>query len=531
MSASNLPDDVLILVLRPLLSSNIRNIWEETEYLAVCQRWRQIAVPLFYRTIHFASGRAVDTGVANSCLKRGQLEEPKSWKPETNAEMIVDMRCINLAKQLNLHINCLANPANGLTMAARFLAQFATIWPNITTLNISFYSYLNSPSPPEGYTELAFQQTHEAAHEFAYHFPNIKSLKFDRLQTQPFVHKTVAELMDRFSDTLEEACAGCGLLSSNNNVLSNLKQCSLLGESFQRHSPRMQPKTLQSLHIYRDFISLWKGNFAEDPDSGKVEFANLTDLRWISTGYFRNNGDYSVPLSILQSKQVIFPALKNLFLKLEPENWPYLNYVVFPDSLEHFTIKTYASSLQQLASVNLPKAARFTLYFYNPHELDTEEVMLVNPVLNKMAECKYIHLNLDLNSNLRADHIQSFHIHKLVLKCPIKTSELFKLIDKQPFLEVLDITSQSNEFEGMSGDELDYDLQPFKSNIKQLFFKYQHKRYTDDQAADILIRLMQRLPNLRKVVGNDLAKNKVEDFVKSSLGKYPHLANIALVFN
>ncbi|KAJ1862457.1 hypothetical protein LPJ78_004708 [Coemansia sp. RSA 989] len=148
-----------------------------------------------------------------------------------------------------------------------------------------------------------------------------------------------------------------------------------------------------------------------------------------------------------------------------------------------------------------------------------------------MAECKYIHLNLDLNSNLRADHIQSFHIHKLVLKCPIKTSELFKLIDKQPFLEVLDITSQSNEFEGMSGDELDYDLQPFKSNIKQLFFKYQHKRYTDDQAADILIRLMQRLPNLRKVVGNDLAKNKVEDFVKSSLGKYPHLANIALVFN
>ncbi|KAI9467518.1 hypothetical protein BX667DRAFT_504219 [Coemansia mojavensis] len=281
MSASNLPDDILILVLHPLLSSNIRNIWEETEYLAVCQRWRQVAVPLFYRTIHFASGRAVDTGVANSCLKRGQLEEPKSWKPETNAELVVDMGCINLVKQLNLHINCLANPAKGLTMAARFLAQFATIWPNIITLNISFYSYLNSPSPPEGYIELAFQQIHEAARIFAYHVSSIKSLKFDRLQTQPFVHKTVTELIDVFSNTLEQLHFGHGLLNSNTKPLTNLKQLTIKGCESVLESPLLiQPRQLQSLNMQLPTRNPWLSFFIREVDSGDLIFANLTSLTW-----------------------------------------------------------------------------------------------------------------------------------------------------------------------------------------------------------------------------------------------------------
>ncbi|KAJ2454229.1 hypothetical protein EV183_001714, partial [Coemansia sp. RSA 2336] len=103
--------------------------------LAVCSRWRHIAVEIVYRYLAITYGDS--EWPFAEVTEDTQADEPKWEDLKTNLDVVEHLGLSHLVKQLDLTIYHFTNPMIGLKTIMSRLKQVAAVWPHVKVLNIT----------------------------------------------------------------------------------------------------------------------------------------------------------------------------------------------------------------------------------------------------------------------------------------------------------------------------------------------------------------------------------------------------------
>ncbi|KAJ2712068.1 hypothetical protein H4R19_002949, partial [Coemansia spiralis] len=139
MLLSDLPDDILIAILRWCLSTDdnkAREIKSHLPLLAVCRPLRRLAIPMVYRHafIHYGKVPAFEGPVTTST----DMAEPAGVPVKTSLDLIAAAGCASAVKCIQIKIYCVLSPFPGWRDVIRRMRALATKW-SVAELTVEMY--------------------------------------------------------------------------------------------------------------------------------------------------------------------------------------------------------------------------------------------------------------------------------------------------------------------------------------------------------------------------------------------------------
>ncbi|KAJ1868158.1 hypothetical protein LPJ78_000458 [Coemansia sp. RSA 989] len=133
-----LPYDILFEIFEHAASMNNFHIskWKKRlRLLAVCSRWRHIALDIVYRYLGITYGDC--EWPFAEVTEDTQADEPKFEDLETNIDLVGELGLSHLVRKLDLTIYYFTNPLLGLKTVMTRLKQVSSIWPSVKVINIT----------------------------------------------------------------------------------------------------------------------------------------------------------------------------------------------------------------------------------------------------------------------------------------------------------------------------------------------------------------------------------------------------------
>ncbi|KAJ1753227.1 hypothetical protein LPJ79_000506 [Coemansia sp. RSA 1821] len=133
-----LPYDILFAIFEHAASMNNFHIskWKKRlRLLAVCSRWRHIALDIVYRYLGITYGDC--EWPFAEVTEDTQADEPKFEDLETNIDLVGELGLSHLVRKLDLTIYYFTNPLLGLKTVMTRLKQVSSIWPSVKVINIT----------------------------------------------------------------------------------------------------------------------------------------------------------------------------------------------------------------------------------------------------------------------------------------------------------------------------------------------------------------------------------------------------------
>ncbi|KAJ2776089.1 hypothetical protein H4R18_005860 [Coemansia javaensis] len=526
-----LPDDVLHLVLEQCLAYHYSacgrlkaNLW----LLAVCQRWRRVALAAVYSEvfINHDSGGGDDDGE--------NVHENSRPQVATNLDLVVSAGCVRMVKKVVVGGRHPPNPLPDVGAAIRLLRAAATEegeWDGVQALELSldlgsnrFYGDGISAAEHE-------DAISQASAALAAMMPRVVRLILGGARRDPVTVAFYGRLAGLYAGRLRALAAQCPIAVAPDCVFRRLCKAQLFHDSQIVHGlPRMDPGSLCKLVLHGWPTAHPWAAFGVDGSAGDVEFPAL---RTLNVAYY--TGD---PLALGQDARpgrLRFPRLERLSVQCMQDSCPLLERAVLPAHMEDVAIECPAPVLQAMSTTAFPATTgRLKLVIRGQNHRDAGVLTVANRFL---AGARRAVLDVqDQSLAVLPETIACTTLTRLVIKAPVGVDTMLALIARHTNLAMLGLWLVA--FDGMQADlslpeapGAGCVVEPLRTRIQAISINVNQRSPLWTTVVPLAKFLLLKVPTLTWLGAIHVPEKPIVEFVAAHSQWYPHLAGVQLKLN
>ncbi|KAJ2784091.1 hypothetical protein H4R18_001313 [Coemansia javaensis] len=508
MHPRDLPDDVLRLVLRRSLRHPLQRSLEGYDdtrskikanlpLLAVCRRWRDLALPAVYAVVAIRHRAGPEDGHGVG---------PGGAETASNLGLVVAAGCMHAVRRVDISVHYADSPFAGLGAAMQLLREAADVWADVVELGVSlsgsarpFYVQDDSAVGRE-------DDIKRAAAALAAAVPGVRCVLFGG----PHVA------------ALRDARIGCR-------------------EEAEYQHPRVDPAGLVLLELIGwPSGHSWAPFGAADGGSKTIEFSSLRTLEvayWCSMMTMYSADPQQQQLLLLQGGDgppwsLRFPALDKLKLDCAQSVCPLLEHAVLPARMDAIDIQGTAAVLLRLAETPLPAARHINIGITSDCEGDPAALAAANRILEAARGGEEIELYVgDSSLAVTPEAITCTALTALLVDTATGADTMLALIPRLPNL--VRLSFRRLKLSGIQEQDVSVPepgdsrlAQPLDTRISRMLIAVSYHDQNWEMLLPLAKYLLLSIPTLTRFLPENLSDEAIEELVGAYSQQYPHLAAI-----
>ncbi|KAJ2548085.1 hypothetical protein EV175_004963 [Coemansia sp. RSA 1933] len=475
-ATANIVDEILGLVFRQVVRRHSRSQeeWKHTlSLLAVCRRWRTVALPVVYRHVfidvttsaeHMQKMRyeeTVDAGLASDIITM------------TNIDLFEVSGLRPLGKVLTIQFEGITSLYFAFSELSKLLVSagdMVTPWRNISTLifpscwhdKADFDTEVVEPA-----NEIVHGLVTKYTDIFSKTIPNVSVLELCN-QSGSALHQIIeTRVIESYASHLRSISSFAPLkleLSSTPPLVLTSLSIGLQGKDSPLNSlPRVCSQTLRRLRIngmsdinaWRMFSDRTRAKEEDEDDEAyfvdNIAFPCLTDLNLFyhySDAVSRQKSVTSSAQSRLayEGRRLCFPRLERLKLCTFSLNSPFFAISKLPSQLLVLDVEAPANALAALAALDLPIVERLHLHqnpLFEPDDQPPSNLAALNAMLKGHHGTKHTEVIIEGEDGYKLDPwvAQQAKIARFSVDMSLNVADMLEMLQTMPDLTRLSINS------------------------------------------------------------------------------------------
>ncbi|KAJ2778669.1 hypothetical protein H4R18_004455 [Coemansia javaensis] len=539
----DLPDDVLGLVLRAAAAvrpGDLRVLKRSLPLLAVCRRWRRLALGAVYGTVELCTGTDDEDGDAGG----GKA---------TELDLVASAGCVQAVRRLVVTARGPGDPLSALVQAVGGLRAVAGEWRGVGSLEI--YCHLDMAPVGEEAAIPRYQDYIQAVSSaLAATLPNVSRLAFAKQSYSPLIAEVYGRLVGLYGSQLRSLVMQHPAAIPAGTELRRLERLEAgFDYDMPRRPLRVDPDTLRTLQLEDWSLDRMCATFAADDGAREIRFGSLRRLdlsygeeRMAAAGdnaehhHRRHPGAHAMALR--------FPRLETLYVASARSTYPVLERAVLPEHVDAITISAGPELLRTVVSkLELPATRAFTINILpGPDDNNNNNngggggggaeapLAVACRVLSRARASEQLELGVnDALDAVLPEHITCTGLTRLDVWPSVAIGTVLGLVRRLPRLEALRFMDVSLAGIGPLGLALEPPggclAEPFDTRIRTLAFCHVASAWAPDPAALVAQYLLLRIPTLTQfTMATAAAGLSLDGFVAAYSERYPHLLGVEI---
>ncbi|KAI9478932.1 hypothetical protein BX667DRAFT_505877 [Coemansia mojavensis] len=498
---TSLPDDIILLILYQLVGYELekpRIFGGDLSLLAICSRWRQLALPLVYKYVFITYSKCLDIMESFERKKLCNYTEPNDADIFTNADLAKNAGD-NLARTVTIDVHYIMSPVKGLTKVMQMLKSSVS---NAQKLNLTL-----RPWTLDRHHIIQTNGLASAANDLAKLMPHVKNIFFGGY----------CQLAKVFSEYLADRYAHQILVLRSEqpiqttNFFSKLETMYMnVSNEYEYLMPHINIETLKHLIIKDGFIDF---NFLHN---GEIVLPKLK--------YLCLDHAHRMPLNFIPLRLVL-PQLEYLIYDI---SCSIIERIVLPESMKMLDISTSSAIFKALSKMKLPNCNNVKLSTTSG-ERDDNVIIYMNRVLTNMGKPQKAHLKIHYDL-ICVEHFTCKHVTDLEISSYIGMDTVIGLLDKLPELNKLRLKRVTSYRQAMGfGNAIDDSLNPLNFyNTRDLSLSFRNCSYKLE--VDFTIYLIVRMLLLREIHTPNVSQTDLFKGLNAFVLDCPHIKNVKFIF-
>ncbi|KAJ2687664.1 hypothetical protein H4R19_006618, partial [Coemansia spiralis] len=343
MSICDLPDDVLVLVLRRCVLQGYSSYEFKANLplVAVCRQWRRLALPLANANlfVQYSNG---------DCCGR---DSDGATEPQTNLGLIAAADCAAHVRRVRFDILFITNHARDVRSVLELLRTVAGEWRGVRAVEI--VAYLDSHHVDDHSINTAHdeQDIADVCGSLAALMPGVQQLQFTHESHNVRAQVLAGQLASLYSAQLRALHSTSHIVLPVDCWFPRLAVVNICCSTPGARLPRLDPAQLQKLTVYNAPADhSWIG-LGHSGDAAPVVFPQL---------YFFSL-QYNAPPAAAQPAPLQFLRLRNIYVDC-PGECQILARAVLPDHMESICFLGNVAFYRSIAGAPLPAATTLDLH-------------------------------------------------------------------------------------------------------------------------------------------------------------------------
>ncbi|KAJ2781736.1 hypothetical protein H4R18_002695 [Coemansia javaensis] len=367
MHINDLPDDVLRLVFKRATHQHIHTLTEWSRslaLLAVCSRWRAVALPLVYQTmtvVHGDMDRVLDlirTGQpGNNDNNGGEEEGEDAAALLTNAGLVSGGGHAGLVRHVHVMVHHAGDPSRGLGRVLDELAAVLPSWPRVQALTLALPSVATEDDNNSDDDDRTRAGLLAAAARVAAVFPGLVNVELEGVHSSEAVRAAYGCIAGRFAGRARRLACRQPLGGLDAARFERLEALAYgFDETRHPQPPRVDCARLRHLRMYGvPYDYAWRAFGCSGGDGRTLEFPELARLALSFESPRMDGGSPTVPLTPASGFRLVFPRLRVLELLPGCGDYPIFDYGVFPRGIRLLRLSCQADMLRVLRRAAVPR--------------------------------------------------------------------------------------------------------------------------------------------------------------------------------
>ncbi|KAJ2778863.1 hypothetical protein H4R18_004350 [Coemansia javaensis] len=545
MNMRELPSDILHLVLQrsfieqfgagPTLKANLH-------LLAVCRRWRHIALSVVYGSVFVQYGeRHILGGQQQPAEEEEEEEEPADVRCVTNLQLVAAAGCVQRVRRVVFDVNFLTSPFPGLAGVMRLMSGAAPVWLGARELEISmhagFYPLGNEDAPSAGDCEA---DVRTAVDVLAAMMPQVRKLYFGGMSHSPVARELYGRLAGSYAGQLLVLGSRHSISVPRDVEFQQLTDARIEYDQKDGHRlPRIDPRQLRKLvlagwppnHSWATFAG---GDGNSNGGSRAIRFPQLRTLDAVYYGE-HSEDDVGHNNSDGQPWELHFPALQRLELKCARNTCALLEHAVLPSHLDTISIEVTAAALRAAPRLRLPSARYLVLNIQPGPTTGPGGFSAINRVLEDSYGSEEMVLAIhDYMVPVSPELITCMSLTRLWVSAPTGVDAMLDMVQRLPRLRSLKICHLvlDDVQSDISNPELDkgWPVAPFATSITRMSINRSRAEVSDEMLTSVVKYLLLRIPTMEKFAAIGATPAQIAEFVNVHGDQYPHLKKVRFEF-
>ncbi|KAJ2778688.1 hypothetical protein H4R18_004439 [Coemansia javaensis] len=528
MQFSDLPDDLLCLVLERALSDggDAYDLLEENlSLLAVCQRWRRLALPVAYGAVSVEI-KARGARVGSSPSETTYMGVPI----RSNLDLVVSAGCVNLVKSVCIEAKYSGSPSAAFNSVLGFMRAAAGEWSGVRLLEVALSPAATAAEHDDN------DDIQAACGAMVAMMPGVSELYFSTgaFHPVPAVSEAYGCLAGLYSDRLEELGASYPVAFPRDASFKRLRRIRV-GYAYEpgRRLPQINPDVLETLEL-----SIWPlfrvlSALGSDDGSREIVFGSLKELRLSCyDGGASDVEDGEDSADAKAAWQLQFPRLETLCINTTLGTCSLLEYSVLPPRVSSIRFRAAPAVLRDIARASLPAARDIEIVIphgtgNDPSAISAATNLLAGARASRRVELDVWDYAVPVSPGAVSAKLTHLTIHGLA-----SLGTLFSLIQRLPDLVYLEL--QKVYLDGyqaglsVPGPDDGHPVEPLNTKIKYLAVWASDDEQAPEQFADVAKYLLLKIPTLSHLCPDRALRPCLKEFVDVHSGQYPHLKAVKI---
>ncbi|KAJ2778443.1 hypothetical protein H4R18_004603, partial [Coemansia javaensis] len=500
-------------------------------FLAVCRRWRYLALPVFYDRASYW----YDEGDFYNEGPESPYGGPASVTVWTNLDIIASAGCAKLVKNVDIDIQFLSNPARCFMRAVQLIRDASADWSGVRSLTVNL-------QPGSSYFEnyhgqnVTDDEICQAAVDLAAMMPGVRRLWLNDGAWCSYLTTLYTWLKGIYAEQLYELNDPWNVALIEGMVLRQIRYLNVSYNDVSRDMLSCTcPDNLEVLRMIGLEESHWWPSFnsAGDSDAAVIEFPRL---RYLALEYHHTHmhtelGDS--PILSPRQQTLRFPGLERLRIECGSGISPLLEQAEFPNGVQSMDVIASAGALCHIANMALSVSQRLALTVTSATP-GSGVVAHINRILARARGCSEVVLETTTSTLplLPAD-LESTALTCLCIRAPTTVDSIVEFIHRLPRLATLDlgcVAVHATQLDILVPGPDEPLIAPLATALECVSVQFEYNA-RPEETVSLLKYLLLRIPTLVKLASYATPRQPIVDFVARYFGSYPHLAQVKILVN
>ncbi|PIA15276.1 hypothetical protein COEREDRAFT_88119 [Coemansia reversa NRRL 1564] len=533
----DLPDDILIHMFSKIcLSHNFKtDIWKkELQLLAVCKKWRNLALLRVYRHVRFSLGSSPAYG-QQSVSSNTVTVDDLDMCLKTNCALVSDAGVEKSIKYIDILVNYITHPFVKLNKIVAALQKVTPQWSGVRYLTITFIDTQVSDRHINNMA-LHVENITQFVQAFVELMPNLENIEYRGSSDNKAVQLLCGSLLAAFFQNIKQFISSQTLLLFEALEFKNITHLDInLQNKDVTHKAVFSSNTLLYLNMRNVPLGFNWAMFTYKNKPPMIEFTNLTALKIrYNWPQFEDRSLNTTNARRVEHPKLNFPKLKILNIINHDDYQPIIYQGLFPNRLHILRLTCRTNALRWLKHANLPQINNLSLMVTASHGDGHEnEFAAIDQIASKATNINYVDFyvfNHEVLYQINSTDYSS--ITTLNAYPSVDADAIISLIKHLPMLSSLSLFNvlvtkeQAHSYTFAFSMYEPENLVPLNKNLKKLVLVCHDHVFTSADFTIFVGHLLPRLPSLVDLQVRKQFSGTVIKFLDEQISRYPQIKKV-----
>ncbi|KAJ2802848.1 hypothetical protein H4R21_002261 [Coemansia helicoidea] len=529
MLLDDLPEGILATVLGMCVDYRCSWAYEFRRsllLLAVCQKWRRLAIPLVYNLVYVKYGGRPRRRTGQFA-RDAKAEEAAGVSVTTNLDLIAMVGCASVVKDVTIDVRYLATPFSEWREVIQRMRAVAGEW-RVTKLAVAMYPDIVHYDDRNVDMAKYADDVASVSDALAALMPDVFGLRLDWNCNNQIASSLYGRLVGHYADQLLQLNSPNSIVVEPDRQLTTLQNVWMsCNNDASYHFPRMASGELIGMTLNSGSSNHSWLPFSTSSDSRVIEFTKLIKLKVEYHTTYREGG-VAVHHRDGSPWELQFPSIKCLSIDSTQSTCPLLKYAVLPPRVESIYLCMRSDAYLDIADVELPATRHLYLAIAESSFGDPRGLFAINRIMENARGSESLELRIrDVGLAMEPDSITCTALTHLSISAPTSVDSMLAFIGRLTNLIGLticdlDLGDIRTDMSLPAADD-DAVVVPYNTPLKELTINYDGSQHSPGAAVAVAKHVLLRVLALTKLHAAQIPMSPMLDFVEAYAPRYPHL--------